>query len=95
MELESVSWADLGSVLHHFSSRARLELSWGQVVPESGRKSAKIKIQILVSYETIAKPYLAVFLSLPQQQPAGRRGACGRTLVRPGILSVLRRQTGT
>ncbi len=47
--LDSVSGADFGVVLHHFSSLAPFEGSWGQVWLESGPKPAKTKMYILVS----------------------------------------------
>ncbi len=49
MALELNSCADFSCVLHDFSSRTRLEGSWGPIWPENGRKSAKTKIYILVS----------------------------------------------
>ncbi len=38
-----VFWADFKFVLRHFSSRTRLEGSWGPIWPESDRKSAELK----------------------------------------------------
>ncbi len=51
MALELVSWVDYRCVLHHFSSRTRLEGVLGPSLVENGGKSAKTKIQILVSYD--------------------------------------------
>ncbi len=49
MALVLVSGADFKFVPHHFSTRARLAGSWGQVWLESGRQSTKPKSQVLVS----------------------------------------------
>ncbi len=40
----------LGCVLHHLSSRTRLEGSWGSSGPENYGKSIKAKLYISVSY---------------------------------------------
>ncbi len=50
MAFELVSWTDFKFVLNQFSSRTRLERSWGSVWPENDRKSSNTKIWILVSY---------------------------------------------
>ncbi len=48
MSFEFVSGADFRRMLHHFSSRARLEASWGQVWLEKWPKSTKPKIYIYI-----------------------------------------------
>jgi hypothetical protein len=49
MAVEWVSWAEFRRVLHHFSSRTRMEGSCGPAWLEDGRKPSKNKIYIFVS----------------------------------------------
>ena len=48
MALELVSGASLGCVLHYFSTLTHWRGSRGQVWPESGRKSPKLRFYFLV-----------------------------------------------
>ncbi len=55
MAFELVSWVHFRSVLHHFSSRARLEGSWAQVWPEHDRQPTKTVISFCFPIKTASK----------------------------------------